>query len=77
MNERGPKNPPSAEDAWTTLRALQECVVRSLARGDNYGLLLSASRDAEALLARHAADSATVREQNGQVEHPPRLPWAA
>ena len=54
IDEREPEYPPSAGDAWTTLQTLHECVVRALACGDDYDLLLSASRDAEALLARYA-----------------------
>ena len=63
MDNHEPECPPSAEDAWVTLRALHECVVRSLARGDGYDLLLTAARDAKALLARQAATRATVGEQ--------------
>jgi hypothetical protein len=65
MDEPEPGCPPSAEDAWVTLRALHECVARSLARGDRYDLLVSAARDAKALLARQAATQATAREQPG------------
>jgi hypothetical protein len=36
-----------------------------LERGDEYDLLLSAARDAKALLARQAATHATAREQPG------------
>lgn len=35
------------------LQTLRERVARSLARGDEYDLLLDAARDAEMLLARH------------------------
>ena len=68
MDDRAPGCPPSAEDAWATLQTLHECVVRSLAHGDEYDLLLCAARDAEALLARHAADYPTFTEQHGHVD---------
>ena len=68
LNQRKPECSPSAEDAWATLQALYERVARALARGDDYDLLVSASRDAEALLARHAEDSAIVGERNGHLE---------
>lgn len=71
MDDRAPGCPPSAEDAWATLQTLHECVVRSLARGDEYDLLLRASRDAEALLARHAADYPLVTKQHGHVADAP------
>lgn len=61
MDEREPQDPPSVGDAWTTLQTLLECLVLSLTRGDEYGLLLGAAREAEALLARHAAGSAAIK----------------
>ena len=54
MDQVTPGYPPSAGDAWTTLRTLHECVVHSLAGGHDYDLLLRAARDAESLLARYA-----------------------
>jgi hypothetical protein len=71
MDDREPLSPPSAGEVWATLQTLHECVDRSLARGDEYDLLLSASRNAEALLARYAARPATAREQNGHAEGVP------
>lgn len=71
MDDHAPECPPSAEVGWATLQTLLECVVRSLSRGDEYDLLLSASRHAEALLARHAAGYATVRQQHRHVEDAP------
>ena len=71
MDDREPECPPSAEDAWAVLQTLHERVVRSLARGDEYDLLLNASRDAEVLLARHAAEFAPDKEQQGRLEDAP------
>ena len=71
MDNRESGSPPRAEDAWVALRALHECVVRSLARGDEYDLLLSAARDAKTLLARQAATHAPAREQPGTLDHAP------
>jgi hypothetical protein len=71
MDEHGPDCFSRAEDVWATLQVLHERVVRSLARGDEYDLLLRASGDAEALLASHAADVASVREPDGYIEDAP------
>ena len=70
-NVREPERPPRAEDAWAILRTLCERVARSLARGDGYDLLLNASRDAEDLLARHAADHPADRERQVLIEDAP------
>lgn len=67
--DRESECPPSGEDAWAMLQTLHERVIRSLARGEEYDLLLNASRDAEGLLARHAADCPTVREQHAHIEN--------
>jgi hypothetical protein len=46
------------------LKTLHERVVHSLARGDEYDLLVNASRDAEVLLTHHAAEFAAARERH-------------
>ncbi len=71
MDDREPECRPSAEDAWAMLQALHERVVRSLARGDEYDLLLVASRDAKVLLAHHAAEFAAARDQHRHGEDAP------
>jgi hypothetical protein len=53
------------------LQTLHERVVRSLGRGDEYDLLLNASRDAEVLLAHHAAKFAAASEQHGHLVDAP------
>lgn len=71
MDDREPECPPNAQDAWAMLQTLLERVMRSLARGDEYDLLLNASHDAEVLLADHAAEFAAAREQHGHLEDTP------
>ncbi len=65
MDEREAEGPPGAEDAWTILKRLHECVVRSLTRGDGYDLLWRALGDAEGLLALYSAGHAAPRDLEG------------
>jgi hypothetical protein len=63
---------PSAEHAWSMLMRLQECVVRSLERGDEYDILVKAVRDARDLLSRYAAGDGPALEQRWAGHEPQR-----
>jgi hypothetical protein len=72
MDDSEGDSAPSAEHAWSMLMRLQECVVRSLERGDQYDTLVRAVRDARDLLSRYAAGDAPALEQRWSGDEPQR-----